>query len=124
MFSAEHSWSPPRVVTLKKGDGGFGFSVRGSRPVVVTGVDKGGQAEVCVCVLTLLPLFIFSSFLPSLPPSLPPPTQAAGTKAGDWLLAVNGTNLKHVSHKTAIQAIKDSGEEVTFELTTPATTND
>ena len=52
MFTAENSWAPPRTVTLSREEGGFGFSIRGSKPITISGVDKGGQAEVSyVCAL-------------------------------------------------------------------------
>ena len=46
VFSAENKWDPPRTVTLKRAKNGFGFMIKNSRPVVFTGVDKGGPAEV------------------------------------------------------------------------------
>lgn len=46
IFSAENKWGPPRTVTLKRGRDGFGFMIRNSRPVVFSGVDKGGPADV------------------------------------------------------------------------------
>ena len=45
-FSAEHSWSSPRTVTLSRVEGELGFSIRGAKPVTVSGVDKDSQAEV------------------------------------------------------------------------------
>jgi hypothetical protein len=47
VFSAKHHWTHPRTVQLtKKEDEGFGLSVRGSAPVVVTMVEQGSLAEV------------------------------------------------------------------------------
>ena len=45
-FSAANNWEAPRCVRVNKGDTGYGFSVRGSKPVRISGVDKGGEAEV------------------------------------------------------------------------------
>ena len=45
-FSAEYVWSEPRTVLLMREKGSFGIFVRGSQPVVVTGVDQKGSAEV------------------------------------------------------------------------------
>ena len=45
-FSADHQWSPPRTVLLLRVKGSFGIYVRGSQPVVVSGVDENGPAEV------------------------------------------------------------------------------
>ena len=57
VFSAENNWSPPRTVTLQRGKDGFGFMIRNSRPVVFSGVDKGGPAEVSQLSL-IMPLNI------------------------------------------------------------------
>lgn len=45
-FSAMNNWEAPRCVKVKKGANGFGFSVRTSKPVRISGVDKGSGAEV------------------------------------------------------------------------------
>ena len=46
-------------------------------------------------------------------------SQAAGVKAKDWLLSVNGVNTRFLSHGEVVSMIKECKEEVTFELTTP-----
>ena len=53
VFTAENSWAPPRTVTLSRVEEGFGFSIRGSKPITISGVDKGGQAEVLHALLDL-----------------------------------------------------------------------
>lgn len=45
-FSGERTWSPPRTVLVLRVKGTFGLFVRGSQPVIVTGVDEKGPAEV------------------------------------------------------------------------------
>ena len=52
-------------------------------------------------------------------PSLVAHSQAAGVKAKDWLLSVNGVNVRFLSHGEVVSMIKECKEEVTFELTTP-----
>ena len=37
----------------------------------------------------------------------------------DWLLSVNDSNMTYLSHREVVKAIKDGGEEVTLEITTP-----
>merc|ERR1711915_678537 len=45
-MGTKHHWTPPRVVDIHSKDGkGLGFSVRGSAPVVVVGVEPFGLAE-------------------------------------------------------------------------------
>ena len=47
VFSTKYHWTPPRIVDIHSKDGeGLGFSVRGSAPVVVVGVEPFGLAEV------------------------------------------------------------------------------
>lgn len=48
-FNGDSSWSAPRTVLLMREKGSFGIFVRGSQPVVVTGVDQKGSAEVSEC---------------------------------------------------------------------------
>lgn len=45
-FSAANNWEAPRCVRLKKGSIGYGLSVRGSKPVRISAVEKGTEAEV------------------------------------------------------------------------------
>ena len=45
-FSAKNNWEAPRCVKVIRGDSGYGFLVRGSKPVRISGVDKGSGAEV------------------------------------------------------------------------------
>ncbi|CAI8016224.1 Rhophilin-2 [Geodia barretti] len=88
-FSAENSWSTPRVLTIHRGKGGLGLSLRGSRPSSVSAVEDGSPAEdMGVCV-------------------------------GDWVLAVDGRDVRYKSHNDAIAIVTDCGDEVTFELVTP-----
>ena len=44
-------------------------------------------------------------------------------KVGDWLLSVNGKNVKHFSHGDVVTVVKECGEEVTLEITTPTQTS-
>ena len=38
---------------------------------------------------------------------------------GDWVLAVDGRDVRYKSHNDAIAIVTDCGDEVTFELVTP-----
>ena len=47
VFSAKHSWTPPRTVQLTKNDtDGYGLRLQGNGPVVVLGVEQHSLAEV------------------------------------------------------------------------------
>lgn len=88
-FSAENKWSPPRAVLITRGEAGFGFSVRGSRPVFMSSVDQGSPAAL------------------------------AGVLEKDWILSVNGANAKNKSHDVVVTMVKECGDEVAMEITTP-----
>ena len=45
-FSGANNWEAPRCVKIKRSEVGFGFSVRSSKPVRISGVDQGSEAEV------------------------------------------------------------------------------
>ena len=42
-----------------------------------------------------------------------------GVCVGDWVLAVDGRDVRYKSHNDAIAIVTDCGDEVTFELVTP-----
>ena len=47
VFSAKHSWTPPRTVQLTKNDtDGYGLRLQGNGPVVVLGVEQHSLAQV------------------------------------------------------------------------------
>jgi hypothetical protein len=88
-FSAENSWSAPRVLCIRRGGEGFGLSIKGSRPTVISAVDVGSPAEeMGVCV-------------------------------GDWVLSVNDRNVRHKSHDDVVAMVKGCVDEVTIEVATP-----
>jgi hypothetical protein len=44
---------------------------------------------------------------------------AAGLKRGDFLLAVNGSDVRHMSHENVVQLIRQSGDKLTMTVATP-----
>lgn len=50
VFNANLEWSAPRSITLKRSEGGYGFSVIGSAPVIIQSVEEKGPAKVCKCL--------------------------------------------------------------------------
>ncbi|OTF75163.1 hypothetical protein BLA29_012728, partial [Euroglyphus maynei] len=44
---------------------------------------------------------------------------AAGLKRGDFLLAVNDVDVRHMSHENVVQIIRQSGDKVTMTIATP-----
>lgn len=44
---------------------------------------------------------------------------AAGLKRGDFLLAVNDVDVRHMSHENVVQLIRQSGDKVTMTIATP-----
>ena len=53
----------------------------------------------------------------------PPSPQAAGVKLKDWVLAINGVNVKYKSHDEVVTLVKECREKVTLEISTPAEGN-
>ena len=47
--------------------------------------------------------------------------QAAGVREGDWILAVNGTDTRYLSHEQVVALIKASKDSIVLTLTTPHT---
>ena len=60
VFSAKHHWSAPRLVQLQRTSKKkkFGFTVRGSCPVIVSGVDPHSLADVSTTTTTTK-IFVF-----------------------------------------------------------------
>lgn len=42
-----------------------------------------------------------------------------GVCVGDWVLSVNGKDVRHKSHDDVVGIVKDCGDEITIEVTTP-----
>lgn len=45
--------------------------------------------------------------------------QKAGIKVKDWVLAINGIDVRYKSHDDVVAMVKECKEEVTLEVTTP-----
>lgn len=88
MFGA----NKPRVVTLTTGAkyGYWGYHIRGSHPVFILSVDKGGLAE------------------------------AEGVMEGDFILEVNGRDTSKSSHDEVVQLMRQGGPTVTMKLISKA----
>ncbi|KAI5609590.1 regulator of G-protein signaling 12 isoform X1 [Silurus asotus] len=67
-----------RTVEIERGRGGYGFTVFGQAPCVLSGIMKGS------------------------------PAHDAGLKPGDGLLSVNGTDVSAASHETVVELIGSS----------------
>ena len=78
--------SAPRLVVMKRGEGGYGFNLHGERNVqagqTISAVDDGSEA------------------------------QKAGLRVGDKVVEVNGTNVEKVSHGDVVKRIKMNPNEV------------
>ncbi|XP_075437575.1 rhophilin-1 isoform X3 [Ascaphus truei] len=81
LFSARHKWRPVQKVHLEKGDGGFGFTLRGDAPVLIAGVIAGGCAA------------------------------QAGVKEGCYIVSVNGEDCRWSKHADVVQLLKSVGKE-------------
>ncbi|KAK6490417.1 rhophilin-1 [Huso huso] len=81
VFSAKSNWSPQRRVHLVRGEGGFGFTLRGDSPVLIAGVIPEGRAA------------------------------EAGLRKGDYITSVNGQDCKWWKHAEVVQLLKSVAEE-------------
>ncbi|KAK6630041.1 hypothetical protein RUM44_005439 [Polyplax serrata] len=91
VFSAKHHWSAPRLVQLQRINPreGFGFTVRGSCPIIVAGVDSNSLADF------------------------------GGIKEGDYIVAIGDEDVKWYSHENAVALIKTAGNSLSLKLVTP-----
>lgn len=80
--------SAPRLVVMKRGDGGYGFNLHGERNVqagqTISAVDDGSEA------------------------------QKAGLRVGDKVVEVNGINVEKMSHGDVVKRIKMNEKEVSM----------
>ncbi|XP_072458942.1 rhophilin-1 isoform X2 [Notamacropus eugenii] len=90
VFSAKNQWQLKGPIHLTRGEGGFGFTLRGDSPVLIAAVIPGGRAE------------------------------AAGLKEGDYIVSVNGEPCKWGKHSEVVALLTGVGEEgVDIEVVTP-----
>lgn len=81
MFSTKNRWQLVGPVHMTRGEGGFGFTLRGDSPVLIAAVVPGGQAE------------------------------SAGLKEGDYIVSVNGQPCKWWKHVEVVTQLRSMGEE-------------
>ncbi|XP_053321968.1 rhophilin-1 [Spea bombifrons] len=81
VFSAKHKWRSAQKVRLERGDGGFGFTLRGDSPVLIAAVVPGGCAAV------------------------------AGVKEGSYIVSVNGEDCRWSKHSEVVQMLKNIGKD-------------
>uniref|UniRef100_F6RKI8 Rhophilin Rho GTPase binding protein 1 n=1 Tax=Monodelphis domestica TaxID=13616 RepID=F6RKI8_MONDO len=90
VFSAKSQWRLKGPTRLTRGEGGFGFTLRGDSPVLIAAVIPGGRAE------------------------------AAGLKEGDYIVSVNGEPCKWGKHSEVVALLTGVGEEgVDIQVVTP-----
>ncbi|XP_052016782.1 LOW QUALITY PROTEIN: rhophilin-1 [Apodemus sylvaticus] len=81
VFSTKNRWQLVGPVHMTRGEGGFGFTLRGDSPVLIAAVVPGGQAE------------------------------SAGLKEGDYIVSVNGQPCKWWKHLEVVTQLRNMGEE-------------
>lgn len=81
VFSTKNRWQLVGPVHMTRGEGSFGFTLRGDSPVLIAAVVPGGQAE------------------------------SAGLKEGDYIVSVNGQPCKWWKHLEVVTQLRSMGEE-------------
>ncbi|XP_037658559.1 rhophilin-1 [Choloepus didactylus] len=81
VFSAKNRWRLLGPVHVTRGEGGFGFTLRGDSPVLIAAVIPGGQAA------------------------------AAGLKEGDYIVSVDGEPCKWWRHAELVARLQGAGQE-------------
>uniref|UniRef100_A0A1I8HXG5 PDZ domain-containing protein n=1 Tax=Macrostomum lignano TaxID=282301 RepID=A0A1I8HXG5_9PLAT len=93
-----------RTVVLQRGPRGFGFVLRGAK--------AGSNASPTGAV----PEFRPSSLIPGLQyleeVEAGSPAYRAGLRSGDYILAINDTDVRSASHETCVRLIKESPGEI------------
>uniref|UniRef100_G3U7U6 Rhophilin Rho GTPase binding protein 1 n=1 Tax=Loxodonta africana TaxID=9785 RepID=G3U7U6_LOXAF len=81
VFSAKNRWRLMGPVRVTRGEGGFGFTLRGDSPVLIAAVIPGGRAA------------------------------AAGLKAGDYIVSVNRQPCRWWKHAEVVAQLRSAGDE-------------
>ncbi|TGZ59273.1 hypothetical protein CRM22_009167 [Opisthorchis felineus] len=93
-----------RQITLFRGNSGFGFQIRGPRD------SLDGRRSTSVPA---------NQYIDEIFPNTP--AARAGLKAGDYLLEVNGENVRDACHQHVASLIAGSGPRVTLKVVSGAT---
>ncbi|XP_068725631.1 rhophilin-2-B-like isoform X1 [Montipora capricornis] len=89
VFNAKLGWSAPKTIELKRRNGGYGFSVIGSAPVIIQSVENDG------------------------------PAKEAGFQVGDIIVGVDKTDCKWGDHTSVVSLIRNTDTSVSIDLVTP-----
>lgn len=72
------NWRGTRNIEIERGVAGFGITISGQKPCIVSAIVKDSPAEI------------------------------AGVRAGDFLISINGLNVSKLQHEVIVQLINNA----------------
>ena len=109
----------PRILVIPRGPKGFGFILRGARRALFFGISYNNpfaNADVESMQLEFRPT-------PAVPAlqffegvDMQGMAMRAGLRPGDFLLEINGVDVRAASHEQVVQLIHQSGDTITVRM--------
>lgn len=109
-----HRYEDTKPVT-KNENVEYGFQLRGDAPVIISFVDMNSLADVSCNSLEFLLLFNIKTVIHVL--------QLGGIKEGDFIVEINGIDVKWCTHSQVAKFIQDSSVSLELKIITPMDRN-
>lgn len=93
----------------------YGFQLRGDAPVIISYVDMNSLADVSCNLWNIFHFSIFWLLIHVL--------QLGGIKEGDFIVEINGIDVKWCTHSQVAKLIQDSSVSLELKIITPMDRN-